>query len=250
MPPRRTEAMTRIYVDAPLAAGQTLTLPEGAMRHLVQVLRLQAGDEFIAFNGHGGEYTATLTQVGKREAAATLGAHKTVERESALRIVLAQCVSKGERMDYTLQKAVELGVSEIVPVVSERTVVRLDAERWQKKIEHWQGVIVGACEQSGRTRIPALHPVRNYAEHLAQDDASALRLTLDPLAERALGALARPAGAVTLLVGPEGGLSAAEIAQAARAGYTGVRLGPRVLRTETAALVCLSNIQSLWGDLC
>lgn len=242
--------MTRIYIDAQLVAGQTLTLPEGAMRHLVQVLRLQAGDAFTVFNGRGGEYAATLTHVGKREATATLSAHDAVDRESKLHITLAQCVSKGERMDYTLQKAVELGVSAIVPVVSERTVVRLDAERWQKKLEHWQGVIVGACEQSGRTRIPTLQPVRSLAEHLAYADGGALKLTLDPLATRTLGACARPAGAVTLLVGPEGGLSAAEIAQAARAGYAGMRLGPRVLRTETAALVCLSNIQSLWGDLC
>lgn len=239
--------MTRIYLPAPLAEGQIVVLPEAAARHLVQVLRLRVGDGFVAFNGERDEFEATLHAVSKREAQACIGARHCVERESPLDLTLAQCVSKGERMDYTLQKAVELGITRIVPLLSERSVVKLDAERWDKKREHWRGILISACEQSGRTRIPELAAVQSLAHWLPQRDEG-LRLTLAPTATDTLRSLPTPQSAVTLLIGPEGGLSDAEIVRAHAAGFTGIRLGPRVLRTETAGVAALAAIQALWGD--
>lgn len=243
-------AEPRIHLDLTLAEGAEIVLPEDAARHLVQVLRMQAGETFVAFNGQGGEYEAALSIVAKREVRAHIGAFRKVSRESPLRVVLAQCVSKGDRMDYTLQKAVELGVSEIVPLTSSRSVVRMDAERWQKKMEHWHGVIVSACEQSGRTRLPQLYPVAELADWLPRADPDALRLTLAPESPYSLREMKNGGRGIVLLVGPEGGLSAEEITLAERSGFQTVKLGPRVLRTETAGVVCLANIQSLWGDLC
>lgn len=239
---------SRVYLEGPLAAGATITLPEDAARHLVQVLRLRVGEIFIAFDGHGGEYPATLTAVGKRDAQAALGARIDIDRESPLRLTLAQCVSKGDRMDYTLQKAVELGVADIVPLMSERTVVRLDAERWAKKVDHWRGVIISACEQSGRTRLPQLHAPQEYDAWLRSAKDDALKLVLAPGASHRLRDLDRAKRAVTLLVGPEGGLSDTECELAARHGCTPLALGPRVLRTETAGVAALAAIQAQWGD--
>ncbi|MGH8462087.1 MAG: 16S rRNA (uracil(1498)-N(3))-methyltransferase [Stenotrophobium sp.] len=238
---------SRVYVDSALASGTTLTLPEAAARHLVQVLRMRVGESFIVFNGRGGEYAATLSTAGKRDAQAIIGAHDPVERESPLRIALAQCVSKGDRMDYTLQKAVELGVSEIQPLLSARSVVKLDAGRWDKKLEHWRGVIISACEQSGRTRIPLLQPVQPLDRWLATAPADTLKLTLAPNAHASLRTLP-PQKSTILLVGPEGGLSEAEISQAQRSGFLPITLGPRILRTETAGVATLAAMQALWGD--
>ena len=176
--------------------------------------------------------------------------HHPVDRESRLDVTLAQCVSKGDRMDYTIQKAVELGVSRIAPLLSERSVVKLDAERWDKKLEHWQGVIASACEQSGRVRLPTLLPVQKLGAWLAEPttESTMLKLTLAPTASAALRDLPSPAAAC-LLIGPEGGLSDGEIAHSAQAGFVGLRLGPRVLRTETAGVAALAAMQALWGDL-
>lgn len=240
----------RIYIASiELVAGATLRLPDSAFRHLVQVLRLRAGERFVVFDGRGGECAAVLLDVGKREATATLESRHEINRESPLDLTLAQCVSKGDRMDYTLQKAVELGVTRIVPLLSSRSVVRLDAERMDKKLEHWRGVIVSACEQSGRSVIPSLAEpaaLPAWLDQVATTDTT--RLTLDPLAACGLRGLARPAGAVTLLVGPEGGLSEHELQRAHDAGFTGVRMGPRILRTETAGVAALAALQALWGD--
>lgn len=243
-------AEPRIHLDLPLSSGQTLTLPETAARHLVQVLRMQPGESFIAFNGQGGEFSASIASVSKRESTAEIGSFHDISRESTLPVTLAQCVSKGERMEYTLQKAVELGVTEIVPLLSTRSVVRMDRERWEKKLEHWRGIIISACEQSGRTRIPQLHPVQELANWLPLAVHAALRLTLAPDAADSLRDVKRSNQPVILLVGPEGGLSADEIATAQRRGFQTIKMGPRILRTETAGVVCLANIQSLWGDLC
>lgn len=240
----------RIHIASiTLAAGATLRLPDPAFRHLVQVLRLRNGERFTVFDGHGGEYTAALLDVGKREATATLGPRLDVDRESPLDLTLAQCVSKGDRMDYTLQKAVELGVTHIVPLLSSRSVVRLDAERMDKKLEHWRGVMVSACEQSGRTRVPSLSEpasLPNWFEHAAI--RADMRLTLDPTARCGLRGLTRPEGPLTLLVGPEGGLSEHELQGARSAGFIGVRMGPRILRTETAGVAALAALQAIWGD--
>ncbi len=238
----------RIHFDVPLAADLPLQLPEDAFRHLIQVLRLRAGDRFVAFDGSGGEYAAELVEVHKRSATARLDRHVAVDRESPLDLTLAQCVSKGERMDYTLQKAVELGVTRIVPLLSSRSVVRLDAERMDKKLEHWRGVIISACEQSGRTRVPPLADAVALPSWLDAEAAPGERLTLDPQGRHGLRELPPPRGPVTLLVGPEGGLSEHELQRAHAAGFTGIRMGPRVLRTETAGVAALAALQALWGD--
>lgn len=239
---------SRVYIDQPLSTGATITLSEDAARHLVQVLRMRVGDNFIAFNGQGGEYAASLSAASKREAQATIGTFNAVDRESPLSITLAQCVSKGDRMDYTLQKAVELGVSAIVPLISSRTVVKLDAERWVKKIEHWQGVIISACEQSGRTRVPQLAAPQDLDDWLHASDNDHLKLVLAPGASKQLRQLDPNSRAITLLIGPEGGLSEAECALAAKRQYIPLALGPRILRTETAGVAALAAIQAQWGD--
>ncbi|MDD3765362.1 MAG: 16S rRNA (uracil(1498)-N(3))-methyltransferase [Nevskiales bacterium] len=239
---------SRIYIEHALSEGANFPLPETAFRHLVQVLRLKAGDGFIAFDGNGGEYDAVLVDVGKRQAEAGILARHEVERESPLDLTLAQCISKGERMDYSLQKATELGITRIVPLFSSRSVVRLDDERWEKKLDHWRGVVIAACEQSGRTRIPVVEPVTPLPTWLDDEDARGTRLTLDPQGSHSLRELPPPTGPVTLLVGPEGGLSDMELEHARRAGFTGMRMGPRVLRTETAGVAALAALQALWGD--
>lgn len=236
----------RIHLPIPLRVGETLTLPVEAVRHVVQALRMQAGEGFIAFNGEGGEYHCTLTAAGK-SAQARVERFDPVSRESPLAVTIAQCISKGERMDYAMQKAAELGAARVVPVISARCVVRVDAERWEKKREHWQGVLVSAAEQCGRTRLPVLGPVLMLAEWLKTDD-SRLKLVMEPEASLRLHQLAPPAGAVSLLVGPEGGLAAEEVAQAVAAGATAVAVGPRILRTETAGIAVLAALQAQWGD--
>ncbi len=240
--------MTRIYLPQPLVEGQDLPLPDGAFRHLVQVLRMGPGDSFVLFNGGGGEYAATLVQVTKKGAVARIGAHLPVNRESPLDLTLAQCVSKGDRMDYTIQKAVELGVTRILPLLSARSVVRMDAERWEKKIEHWRGVVISACEQSGRTALPELATVQALAGWLDSGRSFGTGLTLDPEGARGLREMPAPAGPVTLLVGAEGGLSPEEIERSRKAGFIGIRMGPRVLRTETAGVAALAALQACWGD--
>lgn len=241
-------AQPRIHIDGDLSVAASLRLPDAAFRHLVQVLRLKPGERFVAFDGRGGEYEAELASVGRREAEARLLGHSPVDRESPLDLTLAQCVSKGERMDYTLQKAVELGVTRIVPLISSRSVVRLDAERWDRKLEHWRGIVVAACEQSGRTRLPPVAEPRTLSDWLGGAEAQGTRLTLDPQGRHALRELPAPDGPVTLLVGPEGGLAEPELQRTRAAGFTGIRMGPRVLRTETAGVAALAALQAIWGD--
>jgi 16S rRNA (uracil1498-N3)-methyltransferase len=239
-------SVPRIFVDAEFAAGAAVALPEAAARHLVQVLRLSAGAAFTIFNGRGGEFDAVLEAAGKRGASARVLAHHAVDRESPLRVVLAQCVSKGERMDYTVQKAAELGVAEIVPLTSANSVVRLDGERWEKKLDHWRGVIVSACEQCGRTRIPRLHPVTSLDGWVPQ--APGLRLILAIGATQSLRTIPVPSQPISLLAGPEGDFSSTELQQARDCGFAPISMGPRILRTETAGIAALAAIQALWGD--
>ena len=239
--------MTRIYLEPPLREDSELPLPEEAFRHLVQVLRLREGESFTVFCGDGGEYEATLTAVAKRSATLRLGSRREADRESPLDLCLAQCVSKGDRMDYTLQKAVELGVRRIQPLLSARSVVKLDGERWEKKLEHWRGVVISACEQSGRTRLPELAAPQTLERWLPECAEPGLRLTLDPLAQSGIAGLPAATSA-TLLIGPEGGLAENEIRQAAAAGFRGLRVGPRILRTETAGVAVLAALQARFGD--
>lgn len=241
----------RIFNAAAIRAGQSLNLTEQAQRHITQVLRLKAGSALILFDGRGGEYQATLTRVTRHEAIAEVGQHFASECESPLDITLAQGVSRGERMDLTLQKATELGVTAITPLLTERCGVRLSGERLDKKHSHWHGVVVSACEQCGRNRLPAIHSLCSLPNWLTTSDmAGSLCLVLSPEAGQPLNALPPPANnAVTLLVGPEGGLSNNETELAVQQGFQPVRLGPRILRTETAGLAGLAILQALWGDL-
>lgn len=242
----------RIHLPRPLAPGARLALDETASGHVLRVLRLKPGAALIVFNGAGGEYEATLIAVEGRAAVVTLGRFANPVRESPLEIMLAQGISRGERMDYTLQKSVELGVSRIVPLETEFCQVRLVGERLERRHQHWSRVIASAGEQCGRTRLPELAHAMPFADWLADGamTPAGLRLVLEPEGETALSQLpAPPERAVSLLIGPEGGLSATEIGKARRAGYRGLRLGPRILRTETAGAAALAALQTLWGDL-
>ncbi len=241
-------AAARFYCPEIPAQSGAAELPEQAAHHAARVLRLKEGDAVTVFNGQGGEGEARIAAIGKRGVGIEITAWHTVERESPLRVVLAQAISAGEKMDFTLQKAVELGVQAIQPLASERSVVKLSGERAEKRVAHWQGVAIAACEQSGRNRVPEVAPIRPLYEWLGQQDQTGLRLMLSPVADIGLRDLPTPTGSTTLLIGPEGGFSEAEGKAAQRAGYIPVRLGARVLRTETAALAMLAAMQALWGD--
>jgi 16S rRNA (uracil1498-N3)-methyltransferase len=240
---------TRLYLDQALSVGQQLELDERAHRHAVQVLRLRPGAQLVLFNGQGGEYRAELTLAEKRRSQVSITTFNDQDTRPALSVTLVQGVSKGDRMDYSLQKATELGVSVIQPVLSRRSQAPGDARRLENRHEHWRGVIISACEQCGRNELPRLEPVISLHDWLAQEHPEGHALVLDPLADTTLPDLAAPTGEVSLLIGPEGGLDEGEIAAAHQQGFRGVRLGPRVLRTETAGVAALAVIQSLWGDL-
>jgi len=240
----------RFQVDAPLAAGAEIDLPERAARH-VAVLRLRAGDEVVLFSGQGGEHAAKLTLVARSGVRAKVGAFRDIGRESPLAITLAQCISAGDRMDLTLQKATELGVKKIVPLISERAVVRLKEERAERRLQHWRAVVAAACEQCGRNTIPDVAAPVDLHTWLAAPEAraaDAARLVLAPTATTNLGAMLKAQTAI-LLIGPEGGLADHELVAAKSAGFTPIRLGPRILRTETAPLAAITALQVLWGDL-
>lgn len=240
--------ISRFYCPEPLASGARAALPEQAAHHAAKVLRLREGDVLTLFDGQGGEFAAVVEQLGKRDVIVRVGAHRPRECEAPLAVTLAQAISAGEKMDYTLQKATELGINAIQPLDSERSVVKLSGERAEKRVAHWQGVVVSACEQSGRNRVPAVAPIRRYADWLGEAGKDGLRLMLSPDATQSLRDLPAPDLPVTLLIGPEGGFSENETAAAKVCGFTPVRLGARILRTETAALAALAAMQALWGD--
>jgi 16S rRNA (uracil1498-N3)-methyltransferase len=237
----------RFYLDQALAQGARFSLPPGPARHAVRALRLAEGNIITLFNGGGGEYRARIERIQKDEVAVSITDFDDMERESRLRVMLAQGISSGERMDYTLQKAVELGVVAIQPIAAKRSVVKLSGERAGKRVMHWQGVVASACEQCGRNQVPAVAAPLALAHWLAQR-ADGRLLFLSPLAETRLGDLPAPTAMDCLVAGPEGGFETDEIAALHAAGATPVRLGPRVLRTETAALAALAAMQTLWGD--
>ncbi len=241
--------LTRVYVDAPLAAGTRVTLEGGAASHVTRVLRLRVGEALTLFNGAGGEYAAGIEQVHDGGVAVTIGEQRAIERESPLTLTLAQGVSRGERMDLVVQKATELGVSGIVPLFTERSVVRLGAQQAERKLNHWRAITIAACEQSGRNRLPNVAPPLSLADWLRSGaDRDGGRLLLSPAATARIDAPPRPATSVTVLIGPEGGLTNAEQEAAVAAGFLPVRLGPRVLRTETAAIAALALLQRAFGD--
>jgi 16S rRNA (uracil1498-N3)-methyltransferase len=241
--------MPRFYCPQPLAIGQTVTLPE-ALAHHVQVLRLAPGELITLFNGDGGEYTAALTEIGRRSASAELKAHSAREAELPFAVTLAQALPEGSKMDWIIEKAVELGVSGFQPLAAQRCVVRLSAERAEKKREHWRGIIVAASEQSGRNRLAQLAPPQDYKQWITQQDLHR-RIILTPRADQSLADWARhqPPQAVTLVIGPEGGLNDQEEEVALRHGALPLAMGPRILRTETAGLAALAVLASAWGGM-
>jgi 16S rRNA (uracil1498-N3)-methyltransferase len=235
--------MPRFYCPVPLAAGTTFNLPAGAARH-VQVLRFQPGDTLTLFDGRGGEYAATVRQMGRSEVAVEVGAHDAVEREVPRAVHLAVGMPANERMDWLVEKATELGAASIQPLVTARTVLRLSAERADKKTTHWQAIAVAACEQCGRNRVPAVGAVRTLADWLRSGEAVGERrlLSLREGTGPVAGSAAAGNTVFTFLSGPEGGLAPEEEDAALAAGFLPVRLGPQVLRAETAPLAALARL--------
>jgi 16S rRNA (uracil1498-N3)-methyltransferase len=244
----RIRAATRLFFPGDIPAHGVVALPGEQAHHARHVLRLSEGDVVTLFDGRGTEYRATLERVSRSGISVRVGEVNRVSRESRLAVTLAQGISSGERMDYTIQKAVELGVFEIQPIACERSVVRLAAERAAKRVAHWQAIAAAACEQSGRNVVPRVHPVVSLAQWLSSLPSDALRLTLSPDAAMTIREVREPPSRVLLLVGPEGGLSPGERLDAGNAAFAALRLGPRVLRTETAAVAALAAMQTLWGD--
>ncbi|MHB0774964.1 16S rRNA (uracil(1498)-N(3))-methyltransferase [Halomonas sp. WWR20] len=240
-------AAPRIHVESALDAGATLILPESAARHVALVLRLREGATLTLFDGRGVEAHAELITVARKQVAVRIREVFTGQRESPLAVHLGQAISKGDRMDYAIQKAVELGVAVITPLYTEHGDVRLKGEREAKKLAHWQGVAISACEQCGRAVVPVINAPQPLAEWLSARDEP-LRLALHPATESAFARQAHVERAA-LLIGPEGGLSPTEVDVATAAGFTPLTLGPRILRTETAPVVALTLLQYHFGDL-
>lgn len=238
----------RFHCPLPLATGAAVELPKGAAHHALRVLRLKAGDDLTLFNGDGGEFAATLERADAHAAVARIAAWRDVERESPLAVTVVQGLAGGERMDFALQKAVELGAAAVQPVTTTRSVTRLDAARADKRLAHWRQVAIAACEQCGRNRVPEVLPLQDLDDWLRAPTQASLRLLFVPDAAQAIGEMARPDGAIELLVGAEGGLTDDEAKAAVRANFRAVRMGPRILRTETAALAALAALNVLWGD--
>ncbi|MBV9345911.1 MAG: 16S rRNA (uracil(1498)-N(3))-methyltransferase [Gammaproteobacteria bacterium] len=241
--------VSRLYVEAPLAPGSTLRLAGGAAGHALRVLRLKAGDPLTLFNGEGGEFGAAIVGVRAGTLEVQLGEARAPARESSLRLTLAQGVSRAERMDLVIQKATELGVTSLVPVLSTRSVVRLSGEQAARKLRHWRAVIIAACEQCGRNRLPTLEPPCTLADLLRALPAPTTRLLLAPGAPLRIPDLPPGTADVTVLIGPEGGLAEEEARRCLAAGFRAVSLGPRILRTETAAFAALALLQREFGDL-
>lgn len=243
------ERAPRIYLPQLLGASEHYTLTGDQHRHLSRVLRLKAGADLTLFDGRGGEYAATIEEVHRAASTVRTGDYRDVENESPVHVRLAQGIGRGERTDYAIQKAVELGVKSIVPLLTRRGVVRLDEQRAQRRLAHWRGIIVHACQQCGRNSIPELCSVVALEEWLQGYEHDGLNLILDPNSSVSIADLEYGGGLVTILVGPEGGLDTGEHEAACAAGFRGVSLGPRTLRTETAAVAGVTAIQLRWGDL-
>jgi 16S rRNA (uracil1498-N3)-methyltransferase len=242
--------LTRVHVDAPLSPGTEVVLPDNAATHLTRVLRLAVGDACVLFNGDGFDHAGRIVAQDKRGVRVAVEGTRSIDSESPLRITLLQGVARGEKMDLILQKATELGVSAIAPLWSQRSEVKLEGERAAKRLAHWRGVVTSACEQSGRARVPHVAAPLSLAAVLDTVPAGGLRLILDPEGELALRAMSLDShGNVLLAVGPEGGWSSTDREQLRSAGFQGLRLGPRVLRTETAGLAAIAALQSRFGDL-
>lgn len=237
--------VSRFFTDQALRPGSNIALDEPVCRYISQVLRMRVGQRFMLFDGSGGDFEAELTSCDRRSCGARVIRETSREQPPRLRLHLGIGISRGERMDFAIQKSVELGIAAITPLFTSRSMVQLKADRLDKRITHWHGVVASACEQSGRSLVPQLHPPSGLSEWLPAHPGG---LMLYHKAEDTLATRPAPGAELNLLIGPEGGLSDAERAQAVASGFTGVRLGPRVLRTETAPVAALAAIQVLWGD--
>lgn len=249
----------RFYCPEALTAHCHYALPTAVARHAVKVLRLQVGDSLVLFNGQGGEFPAVIRQIQREQVSVEIGAWQAIERESPLQIRLLQALQVADKMDFTIQKAVELGVSSVVPIQSRRSVLKLEGDRASKRLAHWQGIMVAACEQCGRNRVPELAPIQTLprffgntstevAETATEHVGKRLRLVLAPGSPLNLSHIS-DVQHIDLLVGAEGGLDPDEIALAQQHGFQAVSLGPRILRTETAGLAAIAVLQALGGDL-
>lgn len=243
-------ALTRLYFPGAIADHGECHVVAGQAHHVIHVLRLQVGAALTLFDGRGGEYVALIKRLDKSGLTLSVAERREVNRESPLGVVLAQGISSGERMDYTVQKCVELGITAIQPLTTQRSLVRLTSERADKRVGHWQSVAAAACEQCGRNVVPEILPVQPLMKWLgaAQSSREDARYLLSPHANTRLRELVRPQGTLTLLVGPEGGWNPDETSAAVGAGFIPLTLGPRVLRTETAAVAALAALQAVWGD--
>ena len=249
--------LTRVYVEAPVATGKRLVVEGSAANHITRVLRLRSGDLLTVFDGSGGEFGARIEEFRKDSVVVTVEEHRPLDRESPLPLTLAQGISRGERMDWVIQKATELGTSRIVPLFTKRSMVRLDERQAERKLQHWRAIAIAACEQCGRNKIPELAAPVDFFDVLPADDSGAMRLLLSPTGDLRIEDLAEAGQdlapgvrkGITVLIGPEGGLEEVEQEAALAAGFKAVQLGPRVLRTETAAIAALTIIQRYFGDL-
>jgi 16S rRNA (uracil1498-N3)-methyltransferase len=241
--------LTRVFVDGDLATGQRLTVEGSAGNHIVRVLRSRIGDELTLFNGRGGEYGASIDEIRRDTVQVSVREHRDQERESAFELTLAQGISRGERMDWVVQKATELGVTRIVPLFTERSVVHLDEKQAARKVQHWRSIAVSACEQCGRNVVPEIAAPTPLYGLLEKPVGKGSSLLLSPTGEQRIADIAGSPEGATVLIGPEGGLARVEQDAALRSGFTAVRMGPRVLRTETAAVCALTLLQQRFGDL-
>jgi 16S rRNA (uracil1498-N3)-methyltransferase len=238
----------RIYQNLKLQSGQTVKLSDDAANHLIRVLRLPLHAELIIFDGAGHEYKAVIHTIEKKSVSIVIGDEIIKTTESFLALHLGQGISRGEKMDYTIQKAVELGVEEITPLLTERCGVQLSGERWEKRLQHWQNVAIAACEQCGRNMLPKINAPQLLMNWLSKTSAD-LKLVLHPHVDQQLSSSKQNPGSVCLLIGPEGGFSDSEIRLANQQGFVNLQIGPRVLRTETAAVAVLAILQSHFGDM-
>jgi 16S rRNA (uracil1498-N3)-methyltransferase len=247
--------LTRVYVDSDLHTDSIIELARDTASHLAKVLRARSGDEVILFNGHGNQYAGRVDAVRGAKVSVAIGAAQPVDRESPLQITLIQCVPRGDRMDFVVQKATELGVAAIAPVLSQRSVVRLDSAQAASKLLHWQAVAISACEQCGRNRLPrigAAQPLLNFLGALQPAPCGALRLVLEPETDADAKPISSPdtgVDKVEFAIGPEGGFASEELEAFELSGFTRVGLGPRILRTETAAIAALVMLQTRFGDM-
>lgn len=241
--------LTRVHVALPLAEHAEYRLTGATAHYLTRVLRVHDGSPLLVFNGKGGQFQAQVQAVRKGEVKIRTGRYEAVERESPVAIVLGHSLCRAERSDYVVQKATELGVSRIDPLLTERTMVRLEAQRALRRVTHWQAIAVHACEQCGRNHVPEISPVRSLGDWLAGQWATAVRLVLDKRACGCLQAMPEATGQVVVLIGPEGGFTAAELRLAETAGFNAFQLGPRTMRSDTATVAALVALQLRFGDL-